>query len=447
MNSSNTMTEGSIAKKIIAFAIPILLGNLFQQLYNVVDSLIVGNFLGDKELAAVSSTGSLIFLIVGFFNGTAMGAGVVISRFFGAKDHKRVHDAVHTDIAFGLLCGVLMTIVGVIFAPLLLKLMGTPADVFNYSVWYVRIYFCGSLAVVMYNVCMGILQSVGDSRHPLYYLIISSVINIVLDLIFIGVFGLGVAYAALATVISQFVSVVLCMRRLMISKEVYQVKIKDVRFDKTMLKEIIRIGLPSGLQNSIISIANVVIQANINAFESVAMAGCGIYFKIEGFAFLPVTCFSMALTTFISQNLGAREYERAKKGARFGIICGVLLTEVIGLCVFLFMPYLAPLFNSKADVVAISVLQAHTEGLFYCVLAFSHLAAGVLRGAGKSTVPMFVMLAIWCVFRISYITVITHIIKNEIQVIFTAYPLTWTMSTIAFAIYLWKADWVHAYEK
>jgi len=447
MNTSKSMTEGSIAKKMIFFAIPILLGNLFQQLYNVADSLIVGNFLGRVELAAVSSTGSLIFLIVGFFNGLALGAGVVISRFFGAKDYKRLEQAIHTDLAFGLVCGVLMTAIGVILAPQLLRMMGTPEDVFAAAVWYIRVYFCGSLAVVMYNVCMGILQSVGDSRHPLYYLIISSVINIVLDLILIGIFRRGVAYAALATVISQFVSVILCLRRLMVTQDVYRVYWKKIGFTPDLLREVIRIGLPSGLQNSIISIANVVVQANINAFGSTAMAGCGIYFKIEGFAFLPVTCFSMALTTFISQNLGAREFERAKKGAAFGVICGVVLTEIIGVTVFLFMPYMAPLFSSVADVVAISALQAHTEGLFYCFLAFSHLAAGVLRGAGKSTVPMFVMLAIWCVFRISYIITITHLIPDRIQMIFYAYPLTWTMSTIVFALYLWRADWIHAYEK
>ena len=289
-NTQINLIEGSIAKNIVRFAVPMFLGNLFQQLYNMADSLVVGNFLGSRSLAAVTSTGSLIFLLVGFFSGTAMGAGVVISRFFGAKDYNNIKKAVHTDIAFGILCGILMTVVGVIFAPQILSLMGTPDDVFVESVRYIRIYFLGSLAVIMYNVCMGILQAVGDSRHPLYYLIISSVVNIILDLLFIGIFRFGVGSAALATIISQFLSVALCMRQLIKTDDVYRVCIKDIAFDKGILVQILNIGLPSGLQNSIISIANVVVQANINAFGSAAMAGCGAYFKIEGFVFLPITC-------------------------------------------------------------------------------------------------------------------------------------------------------------
>ena len=446
MQSSNTLTEGPIAKKLILFAIPMFLGNLFQQLYNTADSLIVGNFLGSTSLAAVTSTGSLIFLIVGFFNGTAMGAGVVISRFFGAKDYDRVKKAIHTDLAFGLLCGGIMTIVGVVFAPQILALMGTPKEVFAQAVWYIRIYFLGSISFVLYNVCMGILQAVGDSRHPLYYLIISSIVNIVLDILFNGVLRLGVAYAALATIFSQTLSVALCMRRLMITQDIYQVHIHEIRFDPQIIKQIIQIGLPSGLQNSIISIANVVVQSNINAFGSDAMAGCGSYSKIEGFGFLPITCFAMALTTFIGQNLGARQYARAKKGALFGILCSITVAELIGILIYFFIPQLVVLFNSEPQVVEYGVLQARTVGRFYFLLAFSHCAAGILRGAGKSTVPMFVMLGCWCIIRITYITIITHFIP-KIVVIFWAYPLTWTLSSIIFLVFLLKGDWLYAYEK
>ena len=326
-----SLTEGSIPKGIILFAIPLFLGNLFQQLYNMADSLIVGNFLGNSALAAVTSTGSLIFLLVGFFNGTAMGAGVVISRYFGAKDYEKVHRAVHTDLAFGLFAGVLMTIIGVCFTPAILVWMKTPAEVLPQSILYLRVYFLGSLAVILYNVCMGILQAVGDSRHPLYYLIFSSIVNIIFDLVFCGAFRLGVEYAALATVISQMLSVVLCMIRLIRTQDVYQVSIREIRFDWPLLKQIIHQGLPSGMQNSIISIANMVVQSNINSFGKMAMAGCGAYSKIEGFGFLPITCFAMAMTTFIGQNLGAREFDRVKKGARFGILCGVGLAEAVGI--------------------------------------------------------------------------------------------------------------------
>lgn len=441
-NAQINLTEGSIAGNIIRFAVPMFLGNLFQQLYNMADSLVVGNFLGSNSLAAVTSTGSLIFLLVGFFSGTATGAGVVIARYFGAKDYNNVKKSVHTDIAFGILCGILMTVLGVVFAPQILALMGTPDDVFVESVLYIRIYFLGSLAVIMYNVCMGILQAVGDSKHPLYYLIISSVVNIILDLVFIGALGFGVGAAALATIISQFLSVVLCMRRLVNTDDVYRINVKEISFDRNILRQILNIGLPSGLQNSIISIANVVVQANINAFGSAAMAGCGAYFKIEGFVFLPITCFSMALTTFISQNLGARQTDRVKKGAFFGIACGLGIAELIGVIVFTFIPQLIRLFDSHASVIDYGILQAHTESLFYFLLAFSHIAAGILRGAGKSAVPMFVMLGCWCIIRITYVTIVTGIIP-KIQVVFWAYPLTWSLSCIVFLIYLFKVDWMH----
>ena len=446
MKSEVNLTEGSIAKNIIKFAIPMFIGNLFQQLYNVADSLVVGNFLGSDALAAVTSTGSLIFLLVGFFNGTAMGAGVIIARFFGAKDHENVKKAIHTDLAFGILCGAIMTLVGVIFAPQILTLMDTPEDVFVQSVLYIRIYFLGSIAVVLYNVCMGIMQAVGDSRHPLYYLIFSSVVNILLDLLFNGVFKLGVEYAALATIISQLLATLMCLWRLTGKSQTYRVELRKIGFDKGLLKQIVGIGLPSGLQNSIISIAHVVIQANINAFGSAAMAGCGAYFKIEGFVFLPITCFSMALTTFIGQNLGAKQYDRAKKGAAFGIFCSITLAEVIGILVYFFMPRLILLFNAEADVVNYGILQAHTESLFYFLLAFSHTVAGIMRGAGKSTVPMFVMLGCWCIFRITYVTIITSIIPT-IQVVFWAYPITWSLSSVVFLIYLLKADWIHNFDR
>lgn len=446
MESSNVLTEGSIPKKIIKFAIPLFLGNLFQQLYNMADSLIVGNFLGSNALAAVTSTGSLIFLLVGFFNGTAMGAGVVISRYFGAKDYDKVKKAVHTDVAFGIAAGLVMTIIGVVFAPQILIWMNTPAEVLPNSTAYLRIYFIGSLAVVLYNVCMGILQAVGDSKHPLYYLILSSIVNIILDLIFNGVFKLGVEYAALATIISQMISVVLCMRRLMITQDVYQLKVREIRFDPQMLKQIVSLGLPSGIQNSIISIANIVVQSNINAFGKMAMAGCGSYSKIEGFGFLPITCFAMAMTTFIGQNLGAKKYDRVKKGAAFGIFCSISIAELIGVVIYIFIPHLIQMFDSEAQVIAYGTLQARTVTLFYFLLAFSHTVAGIMRGAGKSTVPMFVMMICWCIIRITYITIIVQFI-DEIQVVFWAYPLTWTLSSILFLVYMLKADWMHNFER
>lgn len=446
-NSSSTlMTEGSIWKRITAFAFPLFWGNLFQQLYNTADSLIVGNFIGNAALAAVSSSSSLIFLMVGFFNGISIGAGVVIARFFGARDRNKLQLSIHTTVAFGLICGILLTVVGTFAAPQILLLMGTPAEVLPNSITYFRIYFSGSLAFVMYNFFVGILQSVGDSRHPLIYLVISSAVNIILDLILIGGFHFGVGAAALATIISQFISACLCLRQLLRSPEEFRLSLRSIRLDPAMLRQILTNGLPSGFQNSIISVANVFVQANINQFGQMAVAGCGAYSRIQGFGFLPITCFSMALTTFISQNLGARQFERAKKGAVFGILCTISIAEMIGILIYISAPKLIAAFNNTPEVVAFGTEQAHTETFFFFLLAFSHCMAGILRGAGKSIVPMVVMMAFWCIFRVVYISAIVHFIP-EISVIFWAYPITWALSSLTFFIYYHKSDWIHGLER
>lgn len=445
-NHSTLMTEGSIQKKLIAFAIPLFLGNLFQQLYNTADSLIVGNFLGSEALASVSSSGNLIFLMVGFFNGIAMGAGVVIARYFGAKDMENMQRAIHTTVAFGLVGGIVLTIVGAWLAPQMLIWMGTPEDIMEGSTLYFRIYFLGSAPFVVYNCCVGILQSVGDSRHPLYYLIISSVVNIILDLLFIGVFHMGVGSAAVATVISHFVSCVMCLVKLLRAPEEYRIVPKKIRFHGFQLKQIIYNGLPTGFQNSITAFANVIVQSNINAFGSVAVAGQGAYSKIEGFAFLPITCFAMALTTFISQNLGAKEYDRVKKGARFGMLCSVTLAESIGVIIILLAPQLMALFDSTPEVVAFGVGRARICGLFFCFLALTHCMAGILRGAGRAMVPMVVMMICWCVIRVTYITIAIRLVPS-INIVNSAYPLTWFLSSVVFLIYYFKVDWVHTSPK
>ena len=445
-NQSMDMTQGVIWKQLAYFALPLFLGNLSQQLYNTADSIIVGKFVGKDALAAVSSSGNLIFMMTGFFMGLFVGAGVIISRYFGAKCYDRLEAAVHTDLAFAMVCGVLLTLVGIFLTPQILVWMRTPEDVLPQSIQYFRLYFMGSLFMIVYNACMGILQAVGDSRHPLYYLIFSSIVNIVLDLIFCGGFRLGVEFAALATVISQMLSVILCLIRLIRTKDVYQVNVRKIRFDWTLLKQIIHQGLPSGMQNSIISIANMVVQSNINAFGKMAMAGCGAYSKIEGFGFLPITCFAMAMTTFIGQNLGAKEFERVKKGARFGILCGVGLAEGVGIAINLFIPQLIALFDRTPEVIRFGVTQARIVTLFYFLLSFSHVIAGIMRGAGKSVVPMLVMLISWCLIRITYVTITIHFIP-DIRVVFWAYPLTWSISSVIFMIYYKKADWIHYFDR
>ncbi len=446
MHGTKNMTKGDHRRVIVDFAVPVFLSMLFQQLYNTVDSLVVGHYLGTESLAAVSSSGSLIMLLVGFFTGATMGAGVVVARYFGAGEYDKVSRAVHTNVALGLVSGVVVTVFGVLMTPTILRWMGTDPAVLPESIKYFRAYFYGVIAVVMYNICKGVMNAVGDSRRPLYYLIFSSILNVVLDVLFVGVMGLGVEWAAIATVISQAASVVLCLIYLMRPGTVFQLVLKKIRFHGDMLGQIVRFGLPTGIQNSVISFANVLVQTNINSFGEVAMAACGSYGKLEGFVFLPIVSLSMALTTFISQNLGAKEYERVRQGARFGVVTAVVMAELIGVALYLFAPAFMSLFSDEAAVIAIGVQQARTEALFFCLLSFSHCIAGVCRGAGRSVVPMVIMFSIWCVLRVIYITVAMQI-SHDIQLLFWAYPITWGISSVIYLIYYKKSDWIHGFDR
>lgn len=439
------MTTGPIWKCMINFAVPVFIGHLFQQLYNTADSIIVGNFVGKEALAAVSSSGNLIFMMTGFFMGLCMGAGVIISRYLGARDFERMKKAIHTAVAFALCCGLTLSVLGLWLAPKLLILMNTPENVLPLSTTYFRIYFFGSFFSLTYNVCAGILQAVGDSKSPLRFLIISSVTNVVLDLVFVGLLNFGVAGAAFATVISQMLSAVLGFRKLLKSEGYYQLHIREIGFDFPRLKEILHQGIPSGIQNSIISIANVVVQSNINAFGDDAMAGCGSYSKVEGFIFLPIMAFSMSITTFIGQNLGAGNHERALKGSRFGILGSVISAEVLGIILWFICPWIIPLFNSDPAVVEIGVNQMRTESLFFFALAFAHSVSAVMRGAGRAKMPMYTMLLCWCLLRVTYITVAVQYFP-VINTVYWAYPITWLLSCVIFLAYYLKGDWLHTFD-
>lgn len=442
---TGNLTQGNPYSLIVRFALPIFLSQVFQQLYNAADSVIVGQFLGTDALAAVSSSGSLIFLMVSFFNGTALGAGVVISHCFGAKDEDGVSRAIHTDLAFGLVAGLVLTVAGVALTPTFLVWMGTDQEVLPEAIEYFRYYFLGVLAVVLYNICTGIMNAVGDSKRPLYYLIFSSLTNVALDLLFIGLFRWGVWAAAVATTISQAVSCVLCMWHLTRKGRVYSVEFRKIRFHRDMLRRIVRYGMPAGIQNSVIALANVIVQSQINSFEKLAMAAFGSHSKIEGFAFMPITSFSMAITTFISQNLGAQQYDRARKAARFGIISAVLMAEAIGVVYYIFAPAFISIFDDNPGVIAFGVQQAHTAALFYGLLAFSHSVAAVCRGAGKAFVPMFIMLSVWCILRIAYIWLVMRLF-GEVGYIYWAYPLTWGISSVIYLIYYLFSNWIHGFD-
>ena len=447
MHKSHTsLIEGPIWKGMLMFALPIFLGQVFQQFYNTFDSWVVGKYIGENALAAVSSSSSLIFMLIGFFSGVAMGAGVMIARFYGAKDFRAMEKAIHTDVAFGLTAGAFLTVLGVTFTPTILQWMGTPEDVLPQSIIYFRYYFCGAIFTVMYNIFVGILHAVGDSKHPLYYLIFSTFVNIALDLLFVAGLKLGVGSAALATTLSQGVSTILCFIHLIRVDKPYRLDVRKIRYDFSCLKSIVRFGLPSGVQNSVIGFANLVIQTNINSFGSAAMAGCGAHSKIEGFAFLPITCFSMALSTFVGQNLGAHKHDRVRKGVGFGIACSCIMAEIIGIASYIFAPNLIAFFNDSPEVVAYGSMHTRTVCLFYFLLAFSHCIAGIMRGAGKATVPMITMMICWCFIRVSYVTIAVQFI-NRLTTVSWAYPITWTCSSIVFLIYFLKADWIHTFDR
>ena len=439
------MTEGNPYSMIIRFALPIFLSQVFQQLYNTADTFIVGRFLGTNALAAVSSSGNLIFLMTSFVIGTAMGAGVAISRFFGAGDNENVEKAIHTSVLVSLIASLVMTAAGVLLTPVFLEWMNVDASVMPQSIEYFRYYFLGISTMIMYNILKGIMNAVGDSKRPLYYLIISSLLNIGLDVLFIGVFRWGVWSAAVATVISQLVSCILCLIHLMEKGHVYTIDLRKLSINTQALLLTLKYGIPSGIQNSVIGLANVIVQSQVNSFGMMAMAAFGTHSKIEGFAFLPIMSFTMSITTFVSQNLGAKKPERAKKGATFGILTSVALAEIIGILIFLLAPVLIGLFDPTPEVVAYGTLQAHTESLFYGLLAFAHAVASVCRGAGKAFVPMTIMLSVWCVLRIAYIYAVMHIF-GEISYIYIAYPLTWGISDIIYLIYYLRSNWVTGFE-
>ena len=440
------LTEGPIIKNMLLFAIPLFMGQLLQQLYNMVDAWVIGNFADNDAFAAVSSAGSMTFLIVGLFNGIAIGGGVIISRYFGAGDEENVVRAIHTNFLMGIIASILSTVVGLLLSPHILRWMNTPDSVMPNSLAYFQIYFAGVSTVIMYNICMSIMRALGDSVHPLYYLLISSAMNVVLDLLFVAVFRWGVSGAAIATVIAQGISVLLCLVRMSRLKDYTRLDFRKIHFYKDMMLEVIKQGLPTGVQNAVISIGNLTVQTNINSFGSFAMAGVGAYSKIEGFVFLPIMSMSMSLPTFVSQNLGAKKYDRAKRGATFGIVFGVLMAELLGVIIYFTAPSLLRIFVDTPESIEYGMLHVKVTSLFFFLLAMSHCAAGVLRGLGKAFIPMIAMLAFWCGVRVVYVSSILHVIP-KFQMISWAYPLTWTLSSILLMFILLRIDWTKAFKE
>ena len=440
-SQNGLMTDGNILKKILFFSIPLILGNLLQQLYNTADSIIVGNFVGSNALAAVGSSTSLINLLIAFSQGAAVGAGVVVSQYLGADDRKGIHDAVHTSMAIALILGIALTIGGVFLSRPLLLWMNTPQDVLADSVAYLQIYFGGVVFNVLYNMASGILNAVGNSKRSLLYLGSASLTNIILDLLLVRGFHMGVAGAAIATDISQLVSSVLAIGFLVRVPSSYQISFRHIRIQKKMASRIIRIGLPTGIQNMVISFSNVLVQSSVNRFGADAMAGFGAYMKIDGFNILPVTSFSMAVTTFTGQNYGAGKIDRVKKGMWATLAMGFIYTIATGALLLLFSDPLMRMFTDNTAAIAYGELTMRYFCPFYFLLSILHGLAGTVRGTGKSVPPMVVLLVSLCLFRIVWIQWILPFFPT-IDGVFILYPVSWLLGMLLMVLYAWKGRWL-----
>ena len=418
------MTDGPITTHLIAFSVPLLLGNIFQMLYNTVDSIVVGNFVGKEALAAISSTTMIVNIMIFFFNGFSIGGGVVIGQYLGARKMKELHRTVETTIAVTILFGIFFTFAGFFLVPFMLRLMQTPEDVFPQAKLYLEIYFSGALGLLIYNMGSGILRAVGDTKRPLYFLIFTSILNTVLDLVFVIVFKAGIAGAAIATIISQFISAIMVLVLLTRADDIYKLTWNDLRIDLPILKFIMQIGLPAGVQSMITSVSNVFVQSYINGFGSGCMAGWGAYNKLDSFIFLPINSLGQAATTFVSQNIGAARIDRANRGTVRALQMAVGVTFAIASVLVLFAPAATGRFTSDDEVIYYGSLFIRMNTFFLIFNAINHVLAGALRGRGESKIPMICMLSCFVVIRQIYLFIGSRIAYNPYVVGF-GYPVGW----------------------
>ena len=437
------MTEGSIPRLLIVFALPLMIGNVFQQLYNTVDSIIVGNFVSRQALAAVGCTGPIINTLIGLFGGLASGAGVVISQYFGAKDSERLRRAVQTTVALTLVMCVALTALGVAMTPFMLRLMATPEDVIGEASTYLSLYFWGISGMLLYNIGAGILRAVGDSTHPLYFLIFSATTNTILDYLFVKVFSLGIAGAAIATVVSQLLSAALVLRMLIASREDYRIEPRAIGFDRAILRRICAIGVPSSLQMGVTAVSNVFVQSYINRFESACMAGWAAYNKLDAFAMLPLMGFSMAVTTFVGQNYGAGKLDRAQRGPLYALGIGTVFMVAILTPMMIFAPTLVRLFNREAEVIAFGTLFIRLISPFYLLCTINQVYSGALRGVGDTRATMVIMLFSFVLFRQAYLFT-AYRLGGGIVPVALGYPAGWIMCSAIILIYYYRFARQHA---
>lgn len=435
------MTEGNIWKLLIIFSIPLILGNLLQQMYNTADSIIVGNFVGSNGLAAVGSGTALINLIIAFSQGAAVGAGVIVSQNLGARDKQKTKLAVHTAMCIAIILGVILSAIGVIFSRDLLVWMKTPKSVLKDSVLYLQIYCGGLIFNVIYNMATGILNAAGNSKRPLIYLAIASVTNIILDLVFIKALKWGVKGAAIATDISQVLSCVLAVGYLLRVNSDYKLIVKELKIHGNTAKQIIRVGLPTAIQNMVISFSNVLVQSSVNSYGATAMAGYAAYLKIDGFNILPVLSISMAVTTFTGQNVGAKKPDRIKKGMWNALIMGVVYTVIIGVVILLTSHTVLGLFTKDNEVITYGQLAMKYFCPFYFLLGILNILAGTVRGAGKGVPPMLILLFSMCIFRILWIKIALPF-YSTIDGVFILYPISWFVGMVLMVIYTKFGKWL-----
>ena len=431
------MTSGPILRQLVFFALPLMLGNIFQMFYNTVDSIIVGNFVSKQALAAIGSTTMIVNLLVFFFNGFSIGAGVVIGQYFGARNPEKLHDAVQTTMSAAFVLSILLSILGVALVRPLLKLMNTPDDVFRDATLYLRIYIGGISGLLIYNMGSGILRAVGDSTRPLYFLILTSLLNIVLDLFFVLVLKAGIAGAAIATILSQFVSAVLTLALLTRTRDIYRLNWKDLHIDVPILRKIFSIGMPTGLQAIVTSVSNIFVQGYINVFGSGVMAGWSSYNKLDQFILLPMQSMAMASTTFVSQNTGAGNEQRSDRGTVAALALASAITAAIAAVLYVYAPAAVRLFSPDAEVIAYGALFLHTNVFFLVFNCINHVLAGSLRGRGDSRGPMIIMLSTFVGLRQIYLYVVTHFVANTPRMVGFGYPVGWMSCCVVELLYYW----------
>ena len=439
--TTRDMTRGPILKQILLFSLPLMLGNVFQMLYNTVDSIVVGNFVGKEALAAVGSTTMIINMLVFFFNGFSVGAGVVIGQHFGARDMERLHDAIEATMAMTLILCAAFTAIGLMMVRPMLAVMSTPADVFEDAVTYLTIYFTGFAGLLIYNMGSGILRAVGDTARPLYFLILTSILNIILDLAFVLGLKMGIAGVAWATIISQAVSAALTLGLLTKTDDIYKLVWKDLRVNIPVLRRIFSVGLPAGIQSVITAFSNVFVQGYINFFGSACMAGWSCYNKIDQFIMLAIQSTAMAATTFVSQNIGANQTERANRGTWAAIFLSMSITGVVGVVVMIFAGQSVRLFIQDPAVVEFGVLFLRANTTFLLFNCVNHTLAGALRGRGDSKGPMVIMLTCFVVVRQIYLFIVTRFVANTPFTVGFGYPVGWTSCCICEVTYFIRRWW------